>query len=161
MGALGEFVSGKAKILEDAVALRLDLFTRGVAGGGHAANVDPSTDSSRQNGRMGGRVGDEDDWLDSLDPADLDLRDAVHFRRIIAARKAIEDAEAELRAAVAAARQAGDSWTIVGAALNLTARSAYDRFGQPDEERPRPPSVTFQEAVDRPDEIADRFENGA
>ena len=69
-------------------------------------------------------------WLDQLDPATTPARDARHFRRIVAARKGVEDAEAELRAAVAAAREAGDSWTVIGAALDSTRQNAYQRFGR-------------------------------
>jgi hypothetical protein len=56
--------------------------------------------------------------LDQLDPATHPARDAVHFRRIIAARRA-----------VAAAREAGDSWTIIGAALETSRQAAQQRFG--------------------------------
>lgn len=73
---------------------------------------------------------DTETWLDSLDPATLDARDATGFRRIIAARKAVADANAELHAAVAAAREAGDSWTVIGAALDVTKQAAYQRFGK-------------------------------
>ncbi|WP_200952744.1 MULTISPECIES: hypothetical protein [unclassified Nocardioides] len=48
----------------------------------------------------------------------------------MAARRGIEDAEAELRAAVRAARAAGDSWAVIGAALETTRQAAYQRFGQ-------------------------------
>jgi len=54
----------------------------------------------------------------------------VHFRRILAARKAIADAEQELRDAVKAARDAGDSWTVIGAALDTTRQAAFQRFGR-------------------------------
>jgi 3-keto-L-gulonate-6-phosphate decarboxylase len=64
--------------------------------------------------------------LDSVTPESL--RDASHFRRIIAARKALEAAQQELRDAVAAARSAGDSWTVVGAAMGTTKQAAYQRF---------------------------------
>ncbi|MFT4189797.1 MAG: hypothetical protein QM621_14630 [Aeromicrobium sp.] len=73
---------------------------------------------------------DTEAWLDSLDPAALEARDASNFRRIIAARKAVADADAELRAAVAAAREAGDSWTVIGAALDITRQAAFQRFGR-------------------------------
>ena len=69
--------------------------------------------------------------LDDLDPATTPARDAVHLRRMIAARTALEDAERELHEAVAAARAAGDSWTIVGAALDTTRQAAQQRFGRP------------------------------
>lgn len=49
--------------------------------------------------------------LDTLNPGAHPARDAVHFRRILTARTHIADAEAELRDAVKAAREAGDSWT--------------------------------------------------
>lgn len=71
---------------------------------------------------------DIDAFIDSIDTSDL--RDAVHFRRIIAARKQVAEAEAELRAAVAAAREAGDSWTVIGAALDTTRQAAFQRFGK-------------------------------
>jgi hypothetical protein len=41
--------------------------------------------------------------LDAISPNTHPARDAQHFRRIIAARKAVADAEDELRAAVTAA----------------------------------------------------------
>ena len=68
--------------------------------------------------------------LDELDPAIHESRDAAHFRRIIAARQQIAEAENELRAAVRAAREAGDSWTVIGAALGTTRQAAYQRFGR-------------------------------
>lgn len=68
--------------------------------------------------------------LDQLDPTKHPARDAVHFRRILAARKAIADAEQELRDAVKAARDAGDSWTVIGAALDTTRQAAFQRFGR-------------------------------
>lgn len=67
--------------------------------------------------------------LDQLDPAVTDARDATHVRRIIAARKALAAAETELRAAVTAARKAGDSWAVIGTALDTTRQAAYQRFG--------------------------------
>lgn len=68
--------------------------------------------------------------LDQLDPTTHPARDAVHFRRIIAARAAIAESEQELRDAVKAAREAGDSWTVIGAALDTTRQAAYQRFGR-------------------------------
>jgi uncharacterized membrane protein YccC len=69
-------------------------------------------------------------WLDQLDLSTVEVRDAQHMRRIIRAREQIETAEQELRDAVAAAREAGDSWTIIGAALGVTRQSAWERFGR-------------------------------
>lgn len=70
----------------------------------------------------------DDTGLDSVAPESL--RDASHFRRIIAARKGLDAAEQELREAVAAAREAGDSWTVIGAALGTTKQAASQRFGK-------------------------------
>jgi hypothetical protein len=71
-----------------------------------------------------------DDWLDSIEPDSADARDASGIRRIIAATEAREAAEAELRAAVAAARAAGDTWDAIGVALGTTRQAAYQRFGK-------------------------------
>lgn len=67
--------------------------------------------------------------LDELDPSTHPARSAAHFRRVLAARDQLGDAEQELRDAVAAARQAGDSWTVIGAALDTTRQAAQQRFG--------------------------------
>lgn len=67
--------------------------------------------------------------LDQLDVASHPARDAAHFRRILAARENLAAAEKELRDAVRAAREAGDSWTIIGAALDTTRQAAQQRFG--------------------------------
>lgn len=74
--------------------------------------------------------GDIERWLDELDPATVEWRDAQHFRRIVTARMNVEDAERELRDAVEAARDAGDSWTVIGAAMGTTRQAAYQRFGK-------------------------------
>jgi hypothetical protein len=67
--------------------------------------------------------------LDALKPNRSHARDAAHFRDIIAARRRLDEAEQELRDAVQAARDAGDSWTVIGAALDTTRQAAYQRFG--------------------------------
>ena len=67
--------------------------------------------------------------LNQLDPAANPARDAVHFRRILAARQRIAAAEQELRDAVEAARDAGDSWTVIASALDTTRQAAQQRFG--------------------------------
>jgi hypothetical protein len=66
--------------------------------------------------------------LEAVDHADL--RDATHFRRIIQAKQNVEAADRELRQAVAAARAAGDSWTVIGAALGTTKQAAFQRFSR-------------------------------
>lgn len=66
--------------------------------------------------------------LDSVAPETL--RDATHFRRIIEAKNDLEASERQLRDAVAAARAAGDSWTVVGAALGTSKQAAFQRFSK-------------------------------
>ena len=68
--------------------------------------------------------------LDGLDVAAHPARDAAHFRRILAARRHLAAAEQELHDAVRAARAAGDSWTIIGAALDTTRQAAQQGFGE-------------------------------
>lgn len=66
--------------------------------------------------------------LDSIAPDSL--RDGAAFRRIIAARKGVSVAEQELRDAVKAARAAGESWSVIGLALDTTRQAAFQRFGK-------------------------------
>ncbi|MDR3068361.1 MAG: hypothetical protein LBU50_02525 [Cellulomonas sp.] len=68
--------------------------------------------------------------LDAITPATHPARDATGFRAIIAARQAVADADEALRRAVADARAAGDSWTVIGAALDTTRQAAFQRFGR-------------------------------
>jgi len=75
-------------------------------------------------------VANDETGLDQLDPAVTEPRDASGFRRIVAAKQAVADAEAELRAAVLEARAAGDSWAVIGAALDTSRQNAYQRFGR-------------------------------
>lgn len=76
------------------------------------------------------RDDDELTGLHTVSPATHSARDAVRTRRITAAQKGIAAAEAELVAAVTAARAAGDSWTAIGAALGTTRQNAFQRFGK-------------------------------
>lgn len=71
-----------------------------------------------------------DQWLDAIEPNPSDARDSTHIRRIIAAAKAVDASQAELRAAVAAARSAGDTWDLIGVALGISRQAAYQRFGK-------------------------------
>ena len=73
---------------------------------------------------------DEPTGLDRIDVGTHPARDAVHFRRILAARKSVAEAEQELRDAVRDARAAGDSWRMIGAALDTTCQAAHQRFGR-------------------------------
>lgn len=74
-------------------------------------------------------INDMERALDDLDPTTVTARDAVHFRRIIAARERVTRADRELRDAVRAARDAGDSWLSIGMALGVTKQAAQKRFG--------------------------------
>ncbi len=75
-------------------------------------------------------INDIEKVLDDLDPATAQARDAVHFRRIIAAKEGVAQAERELHDAVRAAREAGDSWLSIGLALGVTKQAAQKRFGR-------------------------------
>lgn len=72
----------------------------------------------------------EDTGLDGLDPAATSARDAAYFRAIIAANEAVASAEERLREAVRSARDAGDSWVVIGAALGVSKQAAQQRFSR-------------------------------
>ena len=55
------------------------------------------------------KINDVEELLDKLDPEAVATRDATHFRRIVAAQDGVQRADRELRDAVRAARDAGDS----------------------------------------------------
>jgi hypothetical protein len=74
---------------------------------------------------------DVEEWLDSIDPATTRAYDAGPHRRMIAASRAVAEAEQELRAGVADARAAGYSWALVGASLGVSRQAARARYGQP------------------------------
>ncbi|MFT4219331.1 MAG: hypothetical protein QM611_02265 [Microbacterium sp.] len=73
---------------------------------------------------------DDATGLDELDVATHPARDATHVRAIIAASEDVSVAEATLRAAVRDARKAGDSWSMIGAALGVSRQAAQQRFGR-------------------------------
>ena len=75
------------------------------------------------------RAAPDHSGLDDLDVTTHPARDAAGFRRILAARRGLSAAEQELRDAVRAAREAGDSWTVIGAALDISRQAAQQRFG--------------------------------
>lgn len=60
----------------------------------------------------------------------MPARDASHFRTIIAANEALGEANAKLRLAVREARAAGDSWSVIGAALGVSKQAAQQRFSR-------------------------------
>jgi hypothetical protein len=79
-----------------------------------------------------------EDWLDAIEPDPADARDASHMRRIIAANEALNAAQTELRDAVNAAREAGDSWAIIGLALGVSRQAAQQRFSPTAQATPSP-----------------------
>ena len=56
------------------------------------------------------------------------MRDGRHLRRIGAALTALEAAEEALRAAVAEAHDAGDSWAAIGAVLGTSRQAAHRKY---------------------------------
>lgn len=68
-----------------------------------------------------------DAFIDGIDPGTM--RDASHLRAIAAAREDVDTSNSRLRAAVAAAREAGDSWTMIGVALRTSKQNAFRKYG--------------------------------
>lgn len=69
-------------------------------------------------------------WLADLDPADpsVRVRDGRYLRHIREAADVLEQAEAQLREAVAEARANGDSWGAIGMVLGTSRQAAQQRF---------------------------------
>jgi hypothetical protein len=55
---------------------------------------------------------------------------SIHLRRITQAKEAVLDAKLELRAAVMAAHEAGESWTAISGALSAVRPDPPTRFGE-------------------------------
>ena len=70
---------------------------------------------------------DIDDFIASISPESM--RDASRLRDIAEARQARDAAVERLAAAVAAAREAGDSWTMIGIALGTSKQNAFRKYG--------------------------------
>lgn len=73
---------------------------------------------------------DIDTFIDSIDPTTM--RDGRHLRAIAAALRAKRDADSRLHEAVAAARAAGDSWTMIGLMLGTSKQNAFRKYGKAD-----------------------------
>jgi hypothetical protein len=82
-------------------------------------------------------------WLDELDPDDVKLDDARYLRDIRNAAKALEDAEYQLRVAVAAARVHGETWGQIGMVLGVSRQAAQQRFKEIDQVTANRPSSIF------------------
>lgn len=70
-------------------------------------------------------------WLDSLDPAAIEWKDASGLRRLIAAQDAVKSAELELREAVRDAHESGLSWTAIGGLLGVSKQAAHRKYADP------------------------------
>jgi hypothetical protein len=71
-----------------------------------------------------------EDWLDSIDPAHVEVRDATHLRAIGEALDAVEAAERQLENAVAESRRAGDSWNAIAVVLGTSRQAAHRKFAR-------------------------------
>lgn len=69
--------------------------------------------------------------LDALDPAESPADDPHELRRVGLALRETRAADAELRAAVQAARDAGYTWADIGLTVGTTRQAAQARFRQP------------------------------
>ncbi|WP_257181593.1 hypothetical protein [Corynebacterium cystitidis] len=67
--------------------------------------------------------------LDSVSTETHPGRDASHLRAIVKAAEQVDHATRELDRAVQEARDAGNSWTVIGAALGVSRQAAQQRFG--------------------------------
>ncbi len=79
------------------------------------------------------RVRSDSELLDDI-AADRDepvgpAVDGQALQQLARARAAREDADADIRAAVGAARGAGASWAVIGAVLGVSRQAALKRFG--------------------------------
>ncbi len=74
-------------------------------------------------------LGDIEELLETVDLSTLEVEDPADLRRIGLAKHALRDAEAELRAAVAASRASGRSWGYIGLVLGISKQAAQQRFG--------------------------------
>ncbi len=71
-----------------------------------------------------------EDWLDSIDPRSVEVRDGAHLRAIGAALEALEAAERQLETAVADAKEAGETWSAIGVVLGTSKQAAHRKFAR-------------------------------
>lgn len=71
---------------------------------------------------------DVEAWLDSIDPATADFRDAAPLRAIGAALTNLEAAERALIDSIRAARRAGESWGMIGMILGTSRQAAHRKY---------------------------------
>ncbi|WP_062465718.1 hypothetical protein [Demequina maris] len=63
-------------------------------------------------------------------PATMTARHAAHVRAIVDASAQVDVAQQLLQVVVSEAREAGESWTAIGAALGTSRQNAQQRFGR-------------------------------
>ena len=71
-----------------------------------------------------------EEWLDQIEPAEVPGRDGKNLRHVAEAAERAGLADSELRAAVANARAAGETWAMIGMVLGVTRQAAFQRFGR-------------------------------
>ncbi len=71
---------------------------------------------------------DVEAWLDSLDPTTMTWRDGALLRAIGAALTDLENAEQALIDSIRAARQAGESWGMIGMVLGTSRQAAHRKY---------------------------------
>jgi hypothetical protein len=71
-----------------------------------------------------------EEWLDSIDPSSVEVRDGDHIRAIAAAVAALNEAELKLETAVRDAKMAGESWNVIGVALGTSRQAAHRKFAR-------------------------------
>lgn len=68
--------------------------------------------------------------FEEFEPRPEDGRDPDAFRRLLSAASRRADVESEVADAVAAAREAGYSWAMIGGAIGTTGQAAQQRYGK-------------------------------
>jgi len=69
-------------------------------------------------------------WLDQLDPDTTSAEEISDLRAVTAAMNKIAAAQADLEAAVLAARANGRSWGVIAIALGTSRQAARQRYEQ-------------------------------
>lgn len=68
--------------------------------------------------------------FEKFEPQPADERDPDAFRRLLLAASRRAEVESEVAAAIAAARDAGYSWAMIGGAIGTTGQAAQQRYGK-------------------------------
>jgi hypothetical protein len=73
-------------------------------------------------------------WLDTFEPDDASVAEVADLRAVTAAINKIAGAQAELEAAVLAARANGRSWGMIAIALGTSRQAARQRYEEADKD---------------------------